>query len=52
MLSTRTIYYPDWNIMMESTRRDIDFLDRLELIYSYSILIGIDKIEVEFKVYN
>jgi hypothetical protein len=52
MLTTRTIYYPDWNIMMESTRRDCEFLDRLELIYSYVILIGIDKIEVEFKVYN
>ena len=52
MLTTRTIYYPDWNLMMESTRRDCEFLDRLELIYSYQILIGINKIEVEFKVYN
>lgn len=51
MLTTRTIYYPDWNIMMESTRRDIEFLEALELKYSYQILIGIDKIEVEFKIY-
>lgn len=52
MTTVRTIYYSDWNIMMDTTSRDIEFLDKLELIYSYSILIGIDKIEVEFKVYN
>ena len=52
MLSTRTIYYPCWNIMMESTRRDCEFLEKLEIYYDYRILIGIDKIEVEFKVYN
>jgi hypothetical protein len=52
MLSTRTIYYPDWNIMMESTKRDCEFLDKLEFIYSYRILIGVGKIEVEFNVYQ
>lgn len=50
MTTTRTIYYPDWNIMMESTRKDIEFLERLEIKFSYQILIGESKIEVEFKV--
>lgn len=51
MTKTRTIYYSDWNTMMESTRRDCEFLELLEIYYVYDILIGIDKIEVEFKTY-
>lgn len=50
MLTTRTIYYSDWNIMMDTTSRDIEFLEKLEVKYSYIILLGIDKIEVEFKL--
>lgn len=48
-LTTKVIYYPDWNIMMDSTKKDIEFLDSLGIEYSYRILIGESRIEVEFK---
>lgn len=51
MTQTRTISYVDWNIMMENTRRDCEFLEALEIYYDYTVYIGIDKIEVEFKIY-
>lgn len=53
MITTnRTIYYTDWNVMIECTSRDIEFLDKLELIFEYQILIDENRLEVEFKIYN
>lgn len=51
MTQTRTISYVDWNIMMESTRRDCEFLEALEIYYTYQILVNESSIEVEFKIY-
>jgi hypothetical protein len=48
---TRGIVYSDWNTMIENTEKDCEFLEALEIYYTYDILIGIDKIEVEFKTY-
>lgn len=54
MLTTKaTYYYSDWDNMIENTQKDIEFLDRLEVVFEYKVLIGKDnKIEVEFITFS
>ena len=48
---TRIIVYSDWNIMMENTIKDCEFLVALEVYYTYEIFISRHGFEVEFKLY-
>lgn len=45
---TKVIYYTDWNVMIDRTKLDIEFLDAFQIKYEYNLLIGENKVGIEF----
>ena len=52
-LLNKSVHYTDWDIMMERTSLDIEFLEAFSIKYEYRILVNKDrKITVEFTCKN
>lgn len=47
-LLTKTVYYTDWNVMIDRTKLDIEFLEAFQIKFDYRIVLEEDKIGIEF----
>ena len=50
--TVKKIVYKDWNTMISRTQDDVEFLDRVEIKYSYYINLVDEGIEVVFETWN